>query len=316
MWNYVARRILFVIPTILGVSIIMFVLLFVAPGDPLATLLPPNATPEEKEKLAAAMGLDRPIMVQYGIWLGNAVQGDLGRSFHNNVPVFNEVTSALKNTFILAAAAGVLSITVGVVLGTIAAFNQGRLVDKIASAIAITGLSLPNYWVAILLIILFSVTWGVLPAQGMQTIGGTGSGALDIMKHMAIPVVALMMISVGIITRMIRTSILEVLDQEWVIALRAKGLEPLSVVVHVVKNAAPPVITVVGLDFGYLVGGSILVESVVNWPGAGGLLTLAIQRRDILVVQGTVLTLATIFVVLNLIADIVNTAIDPRIRRT
>lgn len=316
MWNYVARRIFFVIPTILGVSIIMFVLLFVAPGDPLATLLPPNATPEEKEKLAEAMGLDRPIMVQYGIWLGNAVQGDLGRSFHNNVPVFNEVTSALKNTFILAAAAAVLSITVGVVLGTIAAFNQGRLVDKVASAIAITGLSLPNYWVAILLIILFSVTWGVLPAQGMQTIGGTGSGALDIMKHMAIPVVALMMISVGIITRMIRTSILEVLDQEWVIALRAKGLEPLSVVVHVVKNAAPPVITVVGLDFGYLVGGSILVESVVNWPGAGGLLALAIQRRDILVVQGTVLTLATIFVVLNLIADIVNTAIDPRIRRT
>ena len=316
MWNYVARRLLYVIPTILGVSVIMFFLLFVAPGDPLATLLPPDATVEDKARLAKAMGLDKPVYIQYGIWLSNAVQGDLGRSFHNNVPVFDEVTSALKNTFILAAAAAVLSITAGVVLGTIAAFNQGRLIDKIASAIAITGLSLPNYWVAILLIILFSVTWGVLPAQGMQTIGGSGSGALDIMKHMAIPVVALMMISVGIITRMVRTSVLEVLDREWVVALRAKGLQPLTVLIHVVKNAAPPVITVVGLDFGYLVGGSILVESVVNWPGAGGLLTLAIQRRDILVVQGTVLALASMFVVLNLIADIVNTFIDPRIRRT
>ena len=307
---------MFVIPTILGVSIIMFFLLFVAPGDPLATLLPPNATAEDKAKLAEAMGLDKPVYVQYGIWLSNAVQGDLGRSFHNNVPVFEEVTNALKNTFILAFAAAVLSLTAGVVLGTIAAFNQGRLVDKIASAIAITGLSLPNYWVAILLIVLFSVTWSVLPAQGMQTIGGSGSGPVDIMKHMVIPVIALMMISVGIITRMVRTSVLEVLDREWVTALRAKGLEPPNVVIHVLKNAAPAVITVVGLDFGYLVGGSILVESVVNWPGAGGLLTLAIQRRDILVVQGTVLTLATIFVVLNLIVDILNTFIDPRIRRT
>ena len=316
MWSYAGRRLLFVIPTILGVSVIMFFLLFVAPGDPLATLLPPDAAQEDKDRLAEEMGLNKPIIVQYGIWLSNAVQGDLGRSFHNNVPVMDEVTSALKNTFILAFTAAVLSIAAGVVLGTIAAFNHGRLVDKIASGIAITGLSLPNYWVAILLIVLFSVTWGVLPAQGMKTIGGSGSGTLDIMKHMAIPVIALMMISVGIITRMMRTSVLEVLEREWVTALRAKGLEPWNVIIHVVKNAAPSVITVVGLDFGYLVGGSILVESVVNWPGAGGLLALAIQRRDIMVVQGTVLTLAIIFVLLNLAVDILNTFIDPRIRRT
>ena len=316
MWSYAAWRLIYVIPTLFGVSIIMFFLLFVAPGDPLATLLPPDATAADRAKLAHSMGLDKPVYIQYVIWLGNAFQGDLGQSFHNNVPVIEEVKSALKNTFILAAAAAVLSITAGAVLGTIAAFNQGRVLDKVASAIAITGLSLPNYWVAILLIILFSVTWGVLPAQGMQTIGGAGSGPLDVMKHMVIPVVALMMISVGIITRMMRASVLEVLDREYVTALRAKGLAPYTIVYHVVKNAAPPVITVVGLDFGYLVGGSILVESVVNWPGAGGLLNLAIQRRDIMVIQGTVLTLASIFVVLNLVVDIFNTMIDPRIRRT
>ena len=316
MWSYAVWRLIYVIPTLFGVSIIMFFLLYVAPGDPLATLLPPDASAVDRAKLAHSMGLDKPVHIQYAIWLGNAVQGDLGQSFHNNVPVIDEVKSALKNTFILAAAAAVLSITAGAVLGTIAAFNQGRVLDKVASAIAITGLSLPNYWVAILLIILFSVTWGVLPAQGMQTIGGAGSGLLDVMKHMVIPVVALMMISVGIITRMMRASVLEVLDREYVTALRGKGLSPYTIVYHVVKNAAPPVITVVGLDFGYLVGGSILVESVVNWPGAGGLLNLAIQRRDIMVIQGTVLALASIFVVLNLVVDIFNTMIDPRIRRT
>ena len=316
MWSYAVWRLIYVIPTLFGVSIIMFFLLYVAPGDPLATLLPPDASAADRAKLAHSMGLDKPVHIQYVIWLGNAVQGDLGQSFHNNVPVIDEVKSALKNTFILAAAAAVLSITAGAVLGTIAAFNQGRVLDKVASAIAITGLSLPNYWVAILLIILFSVTWGVLPAQGMQTIGGAGSGLLDVMKHMVIPVVALMMISVGIITRMMRASVLEVLDREYVTALRGKGLSPYTIVYHVVKNAAPPVITVVGLDFGYLVGGSILVESVVNWPGAGGLLNLAIQRRDIMVIQGTVLALASIFVVLNLVVDIFNTMIDPRIRRT
>ena len=316
MWNYAARRTLFAIPTLFGVSIIMFFLLFVAPGDPLATLLPPDASAELRAKLAHDMGLDKPIIVQYGKWLGHALQGDLGRSIQRSTPVFPEVIEAIGNTVLLAVTAAALSITVGAILGTIAAFNQGRLLDKIASAIAITGISLPNYWVAILLIILFSVTWRVLPAQGMNTIGGSGSGGLDVMKHMAIPVVALMMISLGIITRMVRASVLEVLNQEYVTALRAKGLMPLNVMRHVVKNSAPPVMTVVGLDFGYLVGGSILVEAVVNWPGAGGLLNLAIQQRDITVIQGTVLILAAVFVVLNLAVDILNTVIDPRIRRT
>lgn len=316
MWNYAARRIFFAIPTLFGVSIIMFFLLFVAPGDPLASLLPPDASADQRDKLAHHMGLDRPIIVQYGKWLAHALQGDLGRSIQRGTPVFPEVIEAIKNTVLLAVIAAALSISTGAVLGTIAAFNQGRLLDKIASAIAITGISLPNYWVAILLIILFSVTWRVLPAQGMNTIGGSGSGALDVAKHMVIPVVALMMISLGIITRMVRASVLEVLNQEYVTALRAKGLMPFNVMHHVVKNAAPPVLTVVGLDFGYLVGGSILVEAVVNWPGAGGLLNLAIQQRDITVIQGTVLLLAAVFVVLNLTVDILNTVIDPRIRRT
>ena len=288
MWSYVARRLLFVVPTLLGVSIIMFSLLHVVPGDPLAGLLPLQSGPAEREQLARELGFDKPVIVQYGRWLGKALQGDLGRSLTTSRPIGEQVIFALRNTFILAITAGVLSMALGVILGTIAGFHQGRWPDKLASALAITGLSLPNYWAAIILIIIFSAVLGVLPSQGMSTIGGEGSGALDVMKHMVIPVVALMMISLGIITRMVRTSVLEVLNQEYVTALRAKGLMPIKVVVHVVKNAAPPVVTVVGLDIGYLLGGSILVESVVNWPGAGGLVNYAIQQRDITLIQGTV----------------------------
>ena len=315
MWSYTARRLIFAIPTLFGVSIIMFFLIFVAPGDPLTALLPPDATAEQKAKLAAQKGLDKPIHIQYGIWIKNAVQGDLGESIHRNTPVFPEVMEALRNTLLLAVSAAVLSMTLGAILGTIAAFNQGRWLDKLASGIAITGVSLPNYWVAILLVIALAVSWRVLPAQGMQTIGGSGSGAIDILKHMVIPVIALMMISLGIITRMVRASVLEVLNREYVTALHAKGLVPVNVMGHVLKNAACPVMTVVGLDLGYLLGGSILVEAVVNWPGAGGLLNLAIQQRDILVIQGTVLCLATIFVLINLTVDILQTFVDPRIRR-
>ena len=316
MWSYVAKRLLFVVPTLLGVSIIMFSLLHVVPGDPLAGLLPLQSGPAEREQLARELGFDKPVIVQYGKWLGKALQGDLGRSLTTSRPIGEQVIFALRNTFILAITAGVLSMTLGIVLGTIAGFHQGRWPDKLASALAITGLSLPNYWAAIILIIIFSAVLGVLPSQGMSTIGGSGSNALDVMKHMAIPVVALMMISLGIITRMVRTSVLEVLNQEYVTALRAKGLMPIKVVIHVVKNAAPPVVTVVGLDIGYLLGGSILVESVVNWPGAGGLVNYAIQQRDITLIQGTVLILSSFFVIINVIVDFLNTVIDPRIRRT
>ena len=317
MWSYIARRLLFVVPTLLGVSIIMFSLLHVVPGDPLAGLLPLQSGPAEREQLARELGFDKPVVVQYGKWLSKAVRGDLGRSLTTSRPIAPQVLFALKNTFLLAITAGVLSMFLGVILGTIAGFHQGRWPDKVASAIAITGLSLPNYWVAIILIIVFAAVFRVLPSQGMSTIGGAGSGgALDVMKHMAIPVVALMMISLGIITRMVRTSVLEVLNQEYVTALRAKGLMPLKVVIHVIKNAAPPVVTVVGLDIGYLLGGSILVESVVNWPGAGGLVNYAIQQRDITLIQGTVLILSSFFVIINVIVDFLNTVIDPRIRRT
>ena len=315
MWKYVALRLFWAIPTLFGVSIIMFSLLYVVPGDPLTGLLPMFAGQDQREELRRELGLDRPLIVQYDNWLKKAVSGDLGRSVASRRPVTTEIAGALKNTFILAITAGVLTTILGVTLGTIAGFFQGRWPDKVVSAIAITGLSLPDYWTAMVLVIIFSVVWGVLPAQGMRTTVGD-SGTLDVMKHMVVPVIALTMIPVGVLTRMVRASVLEVLNQEYVTALRAKGLQPFRVVVHVVKNAAPQVVTVAGLIIGYLLGGSVLVEAVVNWPGAGGLLKAAIQQRDNLVIQGTVLVVSAMFVLINLIVDFLNTLIDPRIRRT
>ena len=315
MWKYVALRLFWAIPTLFGVSIIMFSLLYVVPGDPLTGILPMFAGQDQREELRRELGLDRPLIVQYGNWLKKAVSGDLGRSVASRRPVTTEIAGALKNTFILAITAGVLTTILGVILGTIAGFFQGRWPDKVVSAIAITGLSLPDYWTAMVLVIIFSVVWGVLPAQGMRTTVGD-SGTLDVMKHMVVPVIALTMIPVGVLTRMVRASVLEVLNQEYVTALRAKGLQPFRVVVHVVKNAAPQVVTVAGLIIGYLLGGSVLVEAVVNWPGAGGLLKAAIQQRDNLVIQGTVLVVSAMFVLINLIVDFLNTLIDPRIRRT
>jgi peptide/nickel transport system permease protein len=216
---------------------------------------------------------------------------------------------------VLAVSAALVAFTLGVTLGTIAAFFQGRWLDKAASATAISGVSLPHYWVGIVLIIIFSVELNWLPAMGMQETQGQTS-LWSLLRHMMLPTIALSLIPLGVVTRMVRTSLLEILNQEFVLTLRAKGLWSRSVTRHVMKNAAPPVLTLMGLQFGYLLGGSVLVETVFSWPGSGFLLNLAIFQRDIPMLQGIILVLASFFVLLNLLVDILHSLIDPRIRRT
>jgi peptide/nickel transport system permease protein len=216
----------------------------------------------------------------------------------------------------LALAAACLGFALGSTLGSLAAFSRGRWPDKVCSAAAITGVSLPHYWVAILLIIIFSVELNWLPAMGMHSTGSEASGWGEIARHMILPTIALALIPMGVITRMARASVLEILSQEFVMTLRAKGLWSRTITRHIVKNAAPPVLTLMGLQFGYLLGGSVLVETVFSWPGSGYLLNLAIFQRDFPVLQGTILVLASFFVMLNLVVDIVQSLVDPRIRRT
>lgn len=315
MWGYIVRRLLLGIPTLLGVTVIVFSLMHLAPGDPISAMLPPDAPQEVVQMIRQQMGFDKPLPVQYWLWLTRVVQGDLGRSIATRRPVIEDIRSALGNTFILAFAAACLGFTLGSALGSLAAFSRGRWLDKASSAAAITGVSLPHYWVAIMLIIIFSVELNWLPAMGMQGTGAESSGWGEIARHMILPTIALSLIPMGVITRMVRASVLEILSQDFVLTLRAKGLWSRTVTRHVAKNAAPPVLTLMGLQFGYLLGGSVLVETVFSWPGSGYLLNLAIFQRDFPVLQGTILVLASFFVILNLAVDIAQSFVDPRIRR-
>jgi peptide/nickel transport system permease protein len=311
MWAYVGRRLLLAIPTLLGASIIVFAMVHLAPGDPMSALMPVDASKADIEAARRAYGFDQPLPVQYLRWLGRVAQGDLGKSIATRRPVLQDVYAALKNSLVLAVSASLLSFGIGIALGLFAAFRQGRVLDKLLSAVAIVGVSVPHYWAGIILIIVFSVQLNWLPAMG----AADGGGPIEYLRHMALPTVALALIPLGVITRVVRSAALDILNQEFVLALRAKGLAGRRVFTHVVKNAAPQIFTVLGLQFGFQLGGSVLVEAVFSWPGTGYLLNLAIFQRDIPVLQGVILVLATFFVLLNLVVDLLQTLVDPRIVR-
>ena len=313
MWAYFLRRLVYAVPILLGVSMLVFALIHLAPGDVVDMLVPPEVPREVADSLRARFALDQPIHIQYFAWLSRLLVGDLGVSSYTNRPVAEELFAALGNTLLLALPAACLGFGLGIVLGVLAGLSRGGWLDKIFSATAIVGVSLPHYWVGIVLVAIFSVTFNALPAQGMGE-GGLPTSWEDI-RHLILPVVTLSLIPMGVVSRLVRASVLEILSQEFVDALRAKGLLPRRVLLHILKNAAPPALALMGLQFGYLLGGSILVETVFNWPGSGGLMNNAIFRRDIPVLSATIVVLATIFVIINILVDVLQALIDPRMRR-
>ena len=312
MLVFAIRRLFQAIPILLGVSLVVFGLVHIVPGNPIDMLMPPEASPEVIAQMKAAFGFDKPLYVQYFLWLFRALQGDFGLSVFNATPVIGQLMIALSNTFILAILGATLGFALGITFGLTAALYHGRWPDKFFSALATMGVSLPHYWCAIVLVLAFAVLNDFLPAQGM---GDDSLPPYQRLEHLVLPVITLSLIPMGVIGRLVRATVLEILGQDFVGALRAKGLPRWPVIRHVCKNAAPPVLAIMGLQFGYLLGGSILVETVFNWPGSGNLLNLAIYRRDIPVLQATILVLASFFVMLNLLVDIAQAAIDPRIRR-
>ncbi|MEM0907864.1 MAG: ABC transporter permease [Pseudomonadota bacterium] len=316
MLAYILRRILYVIPISLGVTVLAFALVHIAPGDPLNAVVGADAPAEVVEKLKKDYGFDQPLPLQYARWLGRALTGDLGLSVVNNQPVAETLARAVPNTLLLAATATLIGFIVGALLGGLAGYYQGTPIDKMATGFGVAGVSVPHYWLGIVLVIIFAVELRWLPATGIGP-GGSDGWAWDWvhLRHIILPAVTLAVIPCGIITRTVRAAVAEVLSQEFVQALHAKGLLNNRVMLHVVKNAAPTVLAVMGLQLGYLLGGSILVETVFNWPGTGYLLNDAIFRRDIPTLQGTILVLAMFFVALNLVVDIIQTMIDPRMRR-
>jgi peptide/nickel transport system permease protein len=313
MWRFAVRRLAYAVPILLGVSVVVFALVKMAPGDAADLLIPPETPKDVAIQLRAKLGLDAPVHVQYLRWLGRMARGDLGISIITNEPVAGSLLSALGNTLLLAVPAAVLGFALGTALGALAAYRRGSLLDRFFSASAIAGVSLPHYWVGIVLVAILGVTLNALPAQGMGPAGFPRSW--EQIRHLILPVVTLSLIPMGVVSRLVRANVLEIVGQEFVGALHAKGLADRRVLLHVMKNAAPSVLALMGLQLGYLLGGSILVETVFNWPGSGGLMNLAIFRRDVPVLSATILAIATVFVVINVAVDVLQAAIDPRIRR-
>lgn len=311
MYGYVAKRILHAIPIALAVSLVCFLLVHMAPGDPLTLVLPADATQAMIDATKARYGLDLPLPLQYLLWLWGVVGGDFGTSISTGRPVATEILGAIGYSLSLAALAAVIGFTVGITLGAIAGYTAGTILDRVVSAIAVSGVSVPQYWLGIVLVVIFSVDLGWLPAMG----AGDG-GALARLHHMILPAVTLAAMPAGIVTRSVRALVAEVLARDFVTALRAKGLGRGAILLHVARNVAPTALAVMGVQLGYLMAGSILVETVFSWPGTGLLLNTAILQRDIPLLQGTILVLALFFVGLNLLVDILQPLVDPRMKRT
>jgi peptide/nickel transport system permease protein len=317
MLLYILKRVFYVVPVALGVSLLCFLLVHIAPGDPLVSVLPADASQALVEEMRKAYGFDRPLPAQFALWLGRALAGDLGTSIASGRPVAGEVMKAVANTFLLAVAATLVGFVLGGVLGFVAGYFRDSWIDRLATTLSIVGVSVPHYWLGMVLVILFAVTLNWLPASGAGP-GGSSQWAWDWehAKYLILPAVTMSVIPMGIVTRTLRALVGDILGQEFVDALRAKGMRDGAIFLHVVKNAAPTALAVMGLQLGYLLGGSILIETVFSWPGTGFLLNAAIFQRDLPLLQGTILVLGIFFVALNLLVDVAQAALDPRIRRS
>jgi ABC-type dipeptide/oligopeptide/nickel transport system permease component len=296
-----------------GVSVLVFAVLHLAPGDPAAIMLGAQATREDVERLHRDLGLDQPLVVQYVRWMGHVLQGDLGRSIPLGRAVLPEVLLRFRATLVLTAGALLIAILLGLAAGIVSAVKQYTWLDRISMGVAVTGVSLPVFWTGIMLILLFALQLRWFPSSGMSS--PYGSGVADVLWHLVLPAVTLGTASAAALARLTRSSVLEIIRQDYVRSARAKGLAERAVIArHVLKNAINPIITVLGLQVGFLLGGAILTETVFSWPGLGSMMVRAIQARDYPLVQGGVLLIATSFVLVNLVVDLLYAVFDPRIR--
>jgi ABC-type dipeptide/oligopeptide/nickel transport system permease component len=303
MTVYLLRRLAQAVLVLLGVSFVVFFILYLT-GDPALVLLPPDATAEDIRKFREAMGFNDPFIVQYGRFLGGALRGDFGQSVRHGEPAFPLVLERLPATFQLSGAALLVALVLAIPAGVISAVRRNSVVDYVATVIALLGQSMPTFWLGIMLILIFSVQLNLLPSSGR---GG--------LEHLALPAVTLGLFTTARITRLTRSGMLEVLNQDYIRTARAKGVSARPVVwKHALKNAAIPIVTIVGIELGTLLGGSVITETIFAWPGVGRLSVQAIYNRDYPVVQAAVFLLASTFVLVNLVVDLLYTYLDPRIR--
>jgi peptide/nickel transport system permease protein len=311
MLRVIGRRVALAVPALIGVSILVFVLMQVLPGDPVASLLGPDANHASVVALRHQLGLDRPLVIQYLRWLGRALHGNLGYSLIRRRSVGSLLKQAWKNTAILAGFSALFGLVTGTAMGIIAGIYRGRWVDRVLSTLTMAGLSMPSFWLAIILLIVFSADLKWLPTTGT----GSGQGLWQMTRHLIMPVLAGGLVTQGITARVTRASMVEAFEADFVATLRAKGLKSHQILWHVLKNALNPILTTSGLQIGYLLGGQVLIETIFAWPGLGALVFNAISGRDLVVVQGAMLVIAAGFVVVNLAVDIIQVLVNPSLRQ-
>ena len=301
------------IPVMVVVALFVFLLLRLSPGDPAAVIAGDYATAEDVQKIREKLGLSEPIFVQFVTWLGSLIQGDLGTSIFSNKPVTELIAQRLEPTLMLALTTIIFSILVAVPLGTIAAFRAGSWIDRLVMLFSVGGFSVPVFVLGYILIYFFSISWRILPVQGYRS--PFEDGMLPFMQHIILPTLTLSVIYIALLARMTRASVMEVLEEDYIRTARAKGLSEVKILMqHALRNAAVPIVTVIGIGIALLIGGVVVTESVYNIPGLGRLVLDAVLARDYPIIQGLILFFSLIYVLLNLIIDLTYTLFDPRIK--
>jgi peptide/nickel transport system permease protein len=314
MGGYLLKRLLMLPPVLLGVTVIVFLVMALIPGDPAMAILGTYATPENLAQVRLELGLNHPLPIRYLFWLNAVLHGNLGWSYILHKPVLDEVMARLGPTMLLAGASLVLCAIVGIPLGIIAAVRQNAWEDKLITVTVLVGVSTPSFWLGMLLILWFAVRLQWLPDGGMYDLFGDG-GIVDLLTHLALPAITLAAVPAAVLVRLTRTAMLEVMRQDYVRTARAKGVRESRVILrHVFGNALVGVIPILGIEAGYVLGGAVYVETVFQWPGIGQMLVNAISTRDILLVQGGVLVVATAYIVINLLTDVAQALLDRRIQ--
>ncbi|NDD43090.1 MAG: ABC transporter permease [Rhodobacteraceae bacterium] len=314
MTGYIFKRLISAIPVLLGISVIVFLIMAMIPGDPATAILGSYATPENVEKLNRDLGLDKPLVQRYFIWLGNMLQGDFGRSFALNRDVLDEVFERFSATLVLAGTSFIFCAFFGILAGVISASRQYSIVDKAMTSAVLVGISIPSFFLGMMLILIFAVQLRWFPVSGMWPIYGARDLSA-LLSHLAMPAFALAVVATGVIARLSRSAMLEVLRQDFIRTARAKGVPERSVVWrHALRAAMVSIIPVLGIQAGFVLSGAVYIEMVFQWPGIGRMLVDAILKRDILLVQGGVVFVAACYVLFNIVVDIAQSILDPRIK--
>jgi peptide/nickel transport system permease protein len=312
MWAYIVRRVLATIPVMAVVALFVFSLLYIAPGDPAAVIAGDQATPEDVERIRASLGLDRPYLVRFADWVWDILNGDLGVSIFTNLPVSHMIAQRIEPTLSLCVLTLILAVSIAVPMGVVAAWKQGTIVDRAVMGFAVLGFSVPVFVVGYLLAFVFALELDWLPVQGYTPFS---QGFFPWLENLILPAIALGGVYIALIARITRATMLEVLSQDYIRTARAKGVGQRGILfLHALKNAAVPIVTVVGIGLALLIGGAVVTESVFAIPGLGRLTVDAILRRDYPVIQGVVLLFSFVYVLVNLLIDLLYTLFDPRIR--